>query len=268
MGLLKNIRDYDADVPVKINFGDIEIKLIDYYPQGFAFRSIHNVEYLLGDDILTKRTYNLFSYLSAARMAFNEVYVSIKVLINNPQNFLANEESRKVRYESLSKDIEKKREIIYEYMYILDVIAGIINRIRDKHYFYITLSRLKNILKKDSEIQRLLRIALWNPLLREMKKGGVPITAFLGSFSTDEIHQESKIKDWEKFKILIENKLVVPCSYKESTAPPEIQKDAEEWKEFLNKRFNAQYSGAYKLAKSTREYFGKIESILLEDYSS
>jgi len=44
MTLLKNIRDYDPNVQVKIDFNAIKIKLIDYYPQGFAFRAIHNIE--------------------------------------------------------------------------------------------------------------------------------------------------------------------------------------------------------------------------------
>jgi len=268
MGLLKNIRDYDPAVTFKINFDDIKIKLVDYYPRGFAFRAIHNVKYLVSDDIITKRTYNLFSHLSAARMSFNEIYIAIKMMINNPEKFLVDEKSREKHFEDLYKDIEKKRELIYENLFILDIIAEILNRIRDKHHFYITLSRLKKSINKDSEIQKLLHMALWHPLLRGMKKGGAPITAFLGSFSQNEEYQESKIIHWEKFKELIDKKLVVPCSYKESTSPPEIQKEADSWKEFLDKKFKAQFSGAYKLAESTRGFIGKIESALLEEYSS
>ena len=268
MGLLKNIRDYDPAVTFKITFDDIKIKLVDYFPRGFAFRAIHNVKYLVSDDIITKRTYNLFSHLSAVRMSFNEIYIAIKMLINNPEKFLMDEKSRKKHFEGLYKDLEKKRELIYDNLFILDIIAEILNHIRDKYHFYITLSQLKKGINKDSEIQKLLHMALWNPLLRGMKRGGTPITAFLGSFSPDEKYQESKILHWEKFKKLIGKKLVVPCSYDESTTPPEIQKEAESWKKFLNEKFNAQFSGAYKLAKSTREFIGKIESVLLEEYSS
>jgi len=268
MGLLKNIRDYDPAVTFKINFDDIKIKLVDYYPKGFAFRAIHNVEYLVSDDIITKRTYNLFSHISAARMSFNEIYIAIKMMINNPDKFLVDEKSREKHFEDLYKDIEKKRELIYENLFILDITAEILNRIRDKHHFYITLSGLKKTINKDSKIQKLLHMALWNPLLMGMKKGGVPVTAFLGFFKPDKEYQEKRIQRWEKFKKLIKNNYVEPCTYKESTSPPQIQREAEKWKEFLDKKDNESYSGAYKLSKTDDSDIENIKGILIKEYLS
>jgi hypothetical protein len=264
MALLKNIRDY---VPgVSISFEDIKINLLDYYPKGFAFRSIQNVAYLLDNDIVTIRTFNLFSYLSASRILFNETYFAIKRLIDNHQDFLNNEESRQRHYEDLSKDIEEKRKLIYDNLYILDIIANLINRIRDKFYFYITVNGLKKKLKNDSEIQKLLSFAVWIPVLIEMKKAGVPITAFLGSFKPDKEYQDIRIKRWEEFKKLIRDKHVEPCTYEESTSPTEIQTESEKWREFFGKKDNEKYSGAYKLSKKDDSDIEKIKEILIKGY--
>lgn len=265
MTLLKNIRDYIPNTP--ICFDEIKISLVDYYPKGFAFRSIHNVEYLVGDDILTTKTYNLFSHLSAARICFNEIYITIRKLMDNAQSMLPDEESMKSHYSDLVKDVEGKREIIYENLYILDIIAGIINRIRDKFYFYATVNELKEKIKKDSEIQRLLQLAIWKNVLKEMEKGGIPLTAFLGPFSDDESYQESRIQKWEKFRILIEKKYVMPCTYKESNSPPEIQEQAEKWKMFLSQKYKIKYSGSYKLSGPSIDFIRNIKNILLTSYT-
>lgn len=264
--MLKHIRDY---VPgFQITFKELEIPLKEYYPKGFAFRSIQNIDYLLNIDIISTKTMNLFSHFNAAKILFSETNLAIKKLIDEKDTMLDTEEKRKMHFDDLYRAIEEKREIVYEHLQVLDFIAMILNRIRDKHLFYFTAKGLKKRLKKDEEIQKLLQSATWNAPLKAMEKSGIPLTAFMGKFTYDEKLRKLKLLNWEKFKKLIDNKLVEPCSYKESTSPPEIQEEAEKWRNFLEANYGEKFSGAYRLSKTSKKEMPNIKELLLKGYST
>lgn len=264
--LLKNIRDYKQIPGFSISFEDIKIEMMDYNPKGFAFRSMQTVEYLIEDDILTNRTLNLFSYLSASRILFNEIYVTIKKSLEYPKIFMPNKKERTKLYEELRNLIEEKRNLIYKNIYVLEVLQEIITQFRYKYYLCISLNKLKKKIKKDSLIQKYLSLAYWSPVIEEMKKKGVSVQSFLGKFYRDEMYQKIKMKQWEKFEKLIERHFVDTCTYEEAKVPVEIINESEKWKEFLNKKYEKNYSGSYKLAKKEDSTIEEIKEILIEGY--
>lgn len=264
--LLKNVRDYLPGAPV--TFKDIKKDLVDYFPKGFAFRAIQRAATLLEDDAITKLTLNLFSYLSSARIAYDEIYLTIGKIIDHPQLFYKNKSEQQAHYDELNKAIEKKREQIYEKLGLIDILDMLINRINEKSFFYTDLALLRAKLRKDEEVQKIVAMATWHPVIKEMSKGGIPITAFMGSFIKEPEGNTKIMLRWKSFMNLIDNKIVLPCTYEESTSPPEIQVEAEKWKAFLEKKFGKEFAGAYKISISAKENLDKIREMLVINYSN
>jgi len=264
--LLKNIRDYEKIPEYSISFEDIKIEMMDYNPKGFALRSMQTVEYLIEDNILTKSTLNLFGYLSASRILFNEIYVTIKKSIEYPKIFMSNKKERIKLYENLRTQIEEKKGLIYKNIFVLEVLQTIITEFRYKYYLCTSLNKLKKKIKKDSLIKKYISLAYWNPIIEEMKKKGVSIQSFLGKFYRDKMHQKIKMKQWEKFEKLIERHYVEPCTYEEAEVPIKIKNESEKWKKFLNKRYDKDYLGSYKLVKIDDSAMEEIKEILIEGY--
>ena len=261
---LKNVRDYLPGAPV--TFKDIKKDLVDYFPRGFAFRAIQRVEALIEDDAITKLTLNLFSYLSSARIAYDEIYLTIGKIIDHPQLFYKNKSEQQEHYDELNKTIEKKREQIYEKLDLINILDMLINRINEKSFFYTDLILLRAKLRKDEEVKKIVGMAIWHPVMKEMLRGGIPITAFLGSFMTGLEYRKKRILRWQSFMKLIDDKIVLPCTYEEATSPPEIQVEAEKWKVFLKEKYNREFSGAYKLNVSQRENIDRIGEKLVINY--
>jgi hypothetical protein len=226
---------------------------------------MQTVEFLIEDDILTKRTLNLFSHLSASRILFNEIYVTIKKSLEYPKIFMPNKKERIELYEDLRNQTEEKRDLIYKNIFVLEVLQEIITQFRHKYYLCSSLNKLKRKIKKDSLIRKYLSLAYWKPVIEEMKKKGVSIQSFLGKFYKDKMYQKIKMKQWEKFEKLIEKHYVETCTYEEEV-PIEIKNESEKWKKFLNKKYDKDYSGSYKLVKSEDSAIEEVMEILIEGY--
>lgn len=259
---LKYIRDFEPE-PV-ISFDDIKISLKKYVPPGFAFGSIFSVEYLLDDDIFKQRILTFFGWFRGTLILFDEINLMIKKIIENPKENIPNEEKQLEFYKDLKSSIEEKLEEVSKHFFIQNLITNLINIIRDKYYFYTSLKSLKRKLKNNPEVQKILSIALWHPVIRDMKDVGVSITEFLGIYSDERNYQESKMGRWERFSVLINKGYVIPCPYEESTGPPEQKDSAIKWNTYLSSKYGVTYSEAYKLSKINEAELEDIEKILSE----
>lgn len=257
---LKYTRDYEPNP--QICFNDIKMPFREYMPSGFAMRSIYSVEYLLDDDIFKQRILTFFGFYRGTLILFDEINLTIKKAIENAKDYLPDEETKGGFYHQQLNSIDKKLEEVGEEFYLQNLVVGIINIIRDRYCHYSSLKILKRQLKKDADVQEILSIAVWQPVINKLKKEAVSITEFLGIYSEAKEAREKKLMRWNRFRLLIVKGYVIPCSYTESTAPPHQQSSATRWKDYLGTRFSESISEAYKLASGANEHTEGIRNIL------
>jgi len=247
-----------------ISFEDIKIELKEYFPAGFAFRSMSSVKYLLDDDIFIQRIITFFGYFRATLILFDEINLTIKKTIENPKEWIPNKKEKLKLYKKLKRELDERIEEISKHFFILDLIIGLINLIRDKFHFYTSIKHLSEKLKKAPEVQKILSTALWQPVINNMKDKGTSITEFMGIYSDNKDYQEKKLKKWDKFKILLDNNYIIPCSYEESTGSPEQKGSGLKWKSLLSERYKQSYSEAYKFRELDDTKLEKVNEILLK----
>ena len=259
---LRYIKDLEPESD--ISFEDIKIGLKEYFPAGFAFSSMSSVQYLLDDDIFMQRIITFFGYFRATLILFDEINLTIKKTIENPKEWIPNKKEKLKLYKKLKRGLDERIEEISKHFFILDLIIDLINLIRDKFHFYTSIKDLSKKLKKAPEVEKILSIALWQPIINNMKDKGASITEFLGIYSDNKDYQEKKLKKWDRFKILLDNSYIIPCSYKESASPPEQKGSALKWKSLLSEKYKQTYSEAYKFRELDDTKLEKVNEILLK----
>jgi hypothetical protein len=257
---LKYIRDYEPTP--QICFSDIQMAFKEYMPSGFALRSIYSVEYLLDNDIFKQRILTFFGSFRGTLILFDEVNLAIKKAIENAKDYLPDEKTKARFYDQQLNNIDKKLEEVSEDFYLQNVLIGIINIIRDRYCYFSSLKILRKRLRRDKDVQEILSIALWQPVVNKLKKSAISITEFLGVYTEEKEDQKKKLRRWDKFRLLITKGHAIPCSYNESTAPPQQKDSATKWKEYLSAESHEGVSEAYKLTEGAKENIIEIRKIL------